>query len=96
MSKEPTVLGYANTPTNTVDESDCGSAGTTDHKGGAPTRCFVEHTCEEISKISCKYAGPRIVDATTGLKIRCCFFAPLPMMEELVQLEEVFYDDSLQ
>ncbi|KAL7683469.1 hypothetical protein Plhal304r1_c041g0119271 [Plasmopara halstedii] len=35
---------FANTSTNTVVESDCGSADTTDHKGDASTSCVVKHT----------------------------------------------------
>ncbi|CEG41113.1 uncharacterized protein PHALS_11278 [Plasmopara halstedii] len=44
MSKESSMTGYANTSTNTVVESDCGSVGTTDHKGDASNCHFVEHT----------------------------------------------------
>ncbi|KAL7685157.1 hypothetical protein Plhal304r1_c032g0103481 [Plasmopara halstedii] len=41
--KESTVAGYTNTLTNTVVEWDCGSVGTTDHKGNSPTRFVRTH-----------------------------------------------------
>ncbi|KAL8016724.1 hypothetical protein Plhal710r2_c025g0101731 [Plasmopara halstedii] len=42
--KELTAAVYANSPINTVVESDCGLVVISDPKGHARTRCVIEHT----------------------------------------------------
>ncbi|KAL7678431.1 hypothetical protein Plhal304r1_c113g0176591 [Plasmopara halstedii] len=63
-SKESIVVGCANTPANTVVESDCGSVNTTDHKGDAPTRCVVEPThVTELAELVDRCVGTPSLDA---------------------------------
>ncbi|KAL7681930.1 hypothetical protein Plhal304r1_c053g0138161 [Plasmopara halstedii] len=75
------MTGYANTSTNTVVESDCGSVGTTTIKKSTK---FADR---DIDTPLLMRLSPRVITENVLL-------APLSMMEELVQLEKFTYDDS--
>ncbi|CEG40516.1 uncharacterized protein PHALS_10710 [Plasmopara halstedii] len=100
----------ANTPTSTVAESICGTKHVKKIKGicfrGIDTLALDavesvvvldQRTIPHDENIACEYAGLCIVDATTGCEVTRTdvLLAPLPAMEELVQLEEVTNDDFL-
>ncbi|KAL7690247.1 hypothetical protein Plhal304r1_c013g0050791 [Plasmopara halstedii] len=100
---------HATIPTNTVIESNCGSVGITDHIGYAPIRRAIEHThvkgstkCVNLGTdtpaLDAVESADEFIQRTTpndGIPEQLFFLAPLPTMEELMQFEEVTYDDFL-
>ncbi|KAL8011954.1 hypothetical protein Plhal710r2_c048g0152871 [Plasmopara halstedii] len=91
-SKESTVVGYANIPTNTVVVSDCGTVNN-DHCGDPPARCVVEHTHAteptEFADHGIYTPALDAVESAGGCEVTRAdvLLTPLSWMKELLQLE---------